>query len=363
MEILKSLSCEVQTNVEQNTLHVSVPQFRHDVQNWQDLCEEIVRIIGIDNIASKPYEFAEKSRENRALKLHRLKTSLRNRSAGVGFNETMHYVFDDSKLQLKYNLVTIDEQKELLNPITSELNSLRTTLALHLLEACSFNIKNSKKRVPLFEIGRVFDSTRAERTLLGFVYCGELEDANITNHGKPKQISFFEFAKKISSVIGDFEVVKSPPKNLLANVYEHVDVVKNGKVVGYITRVHLNVERDFDLPTTYLCEIDLEALHVQRLLASEYSKFQASTRDLSLIIPKDMEYKSVSDVIRCANVENLVDVYAIDTFHSEKLGEKLSLTIKLTFQNMHATLEESQIQDGVDAVLKVLDDKLGIGIR
>ncbi|MBN2963612.1 phenylalanine--tRNA ligase subunit beta [Sulfurospirillum sp. T05] len=363
VDILKRLGFEVHVKVEQEIIHVSVPAFRHDVLNAQDLCEEIVRMVGIDNITAKPLVFAEKSRTNQAYVQYKFRTSLRQRAAAVGFFESVHYLFDERKKQEHYGIKGVYKKRELSNPITSELNTMRSTLALHLLESASKNIKNGKKRVPLFELGRVFDRSRNETTKIGFIFSGESEEAALPNHGKPNPISLMGFASKLSQVVGQIRLEEGAPTNKLTSPYEYANVIVDGICVGFLARVHAQVEKDFDLPRTYIAELDVEALHKERVIASEYSKFPSSSRDLSLLMPKSMSYARIRACIEEAGIANLSQCYPIDRFESADLGEQMSLTIKLIFQHKDRTLEEKEISQAVEAVLKTLHVTLGIGMR
>ena len=93
------------------------------------------------------------------------------------------------------------EEKDILNPITQELNTYRTTCLLNLVQACSHNFKLGFKKVALFEIGTVFNAKREEFKKVSFIYSGDKESEDFSNHGKPTTISFFEFAQKVLNCV------------------------------------------------------------------------------------------------------------------------------------------------------------------
>ena len=363
VNILKWLSFDVSIKGEQEILNITVPPFRHDIFAPQDICEEIIRVIGIDNIESKPLKFFEKSRINETLIWHNFKNKIRLKAASVGFFESIHYLFDSKEKQDFYGLKSIKRQKELSNPITVELNTLRTSLLLHLLEAASNNIKNGKRSVALFELGRVFDSNRKETTKLSFIFSGESEFPSVSNHGKPKDINFFDFTTKIKHVIGEIRVESSSPEDKLSNPYEYASVYQDQKKIGYIARVHKLVENRLDLPTTYIAEIEVEKLMKDRILAKAYSKFPTSSRDLSFLVPKDMAYHTIRHALEATKVPNLDKFYPIDKFEDESLGEFMSLTMSFRFQNSEKTLEDSEVDGAIELIQKELKKALGIAIR
>ncbi len=140
IKILKQLGFEVNFAFEQDVMNVIVPPFRTDVVNIQDICEEIVRIVGIDNITAKPFYFAEKSKINLPYLNFKKRQKYRYKAAAVGFFETLHFVFDDAQKLKKYGFEAMQGSLELSNPITSELNTLRVSLLPNILQAISLAI-------------------------------------------------------------------------------------------------------------------------------------------------------------------------------------------------------------------------------
>jgi phenylalanyl-tRNA synthetase beta chain len=349
--------------VDEDKLSLEIPTFRHDIINEQDVIEEIVRIVGIDNIASKPLLFCEKNRINRAYQEFKKRNHFRNKAAGAGFYESIHYFFDSKEDQKKYGEVTLKDELDLTNPINGDLNTLRTSLTLHLLRSASSNLKNGKNSVALFEIGRVVDENRDESSKIAFIISGDSQSASVKNSGKVKDIDFISFATKVISVVGDFKLSPKEDKKALLNPYEMADIYMGSKVVGFMGRVHIDVERDFDLPSTYICQIDFDALAYERVIAKPYSKFPALSRDLSLLKPKDLPFSAIRDSLEDLELENLVNFYAIDLYKSEELGDNESLTVRFMLQSSKDTMDEEQISGVMDKITKHLKDKFALELR
>ena len=363
IKILKQLGFDVHFAYEQDVMNVKVPSFRADVLNIQDICEEIVRIVGIDNITSKPYTFAEKLKMNTPYLNFKKRQMYRHKAVAVGFFETLHFVFDDANKLKNFGFETLVENLELANPITSELNTLRPSLLPNMLNALSQNIKFGKKRVALFEVGSVFNASRTESKRIGFVFSGDEALADITNHGKPTSIDFFAFARKIQSVVGSFTLNPLKTPNGLCSPYEAAEVIIDGVCAGYMARVNVQVEKELDLPKTYVCELDFDALNNARKCAKEYSKFPSTSRDLSLMVPSAMQYSELEAyILEIAPVE-LVKCSAIDIYKHENFGDKMSLTLKLQFHAMDRTLEEESIASIIETLLAKLAQNFGITLR
>ena len=279
-------------------LVIKVPYYRHDIKNIADITEEIVRIIGIDNIIAKPLQIDEVNRVNKTSNDLIKKNKLRFKAIENGFYETLTYVFCSKENLEKYNFKTVKDELELINPIVKELNTYRTTILLNLVEACANNFKVGGKSTAFFEIGTIFDENRAESKKISFIQSGSAELEDFTNAGKPKNIDFFSFSKKILNTIGKFDLEPMIQiDNLFIHPYQNANVLIDGKVVGYICKLHPSVCADFDLNNTFIAEIDFEAIKNDIIKTGSYSKFQSSKKDLTIIVPKSLEYKEIKKVI------------------------------------------------------------------
>jgi phenylalanyl-tRNA synthetase beta chain len=134
-------------------------------------------------------------------------------------------------------------------------------------------------------------------------------------------------------------------------------------MVGEIFRVHPNVEKDYDLDVTFMCELDFDKIPYDLKTASKISKFQASFRDLSIIMPKDMAYEKVKSAIEKTAIDELVRFYPVDRYSDESLGENVSLSIRFVLQSDEKTLQEEDITSAMDTILNALNDELGVGLR
>ncbi|MEA2073216.1 MAG: phenylalanine--tRNA ligase subunit beta, partial [Campylobacterota bacterium] len=136
-----------------------------------------------------------------------------------------------------------------------------------------------------------------------------------------------------------------------------------GEVVGELFRVHPNVEKEYDLDVTFMCELDFSKIPYELKSAVKTSKYQASFRDLSLIMPEAMSYEKVKSVIETSATKELVRFYPVDKYSDEDLAENMSLSIRFVLQSHEKTLEEEDIISTMDSVLKALESELGIGLR
>jgi phenylalanyl-tRNA synthetase beta chain len=362
LNILTSLGFKVNSSLD-GAFGVIVPQFRHDIENVQDITEEIVRIIGINNIENRPLKFTEVQRINSTVKRYYVKKALRERAVSASFFESISYAFTDKSLLEKYNFPTIREDLDIINPITEDLNTLRTTILINLLNAVKRNISYSKKSIALFEIGTIFDVERKEREVLSIIFSGQSEKESVINSGKPKNIDFETFTKKLSSIIGEFELRAGAGKNSLIHPYQSADIIIGDEICGFISKLHPTVAEDFGLPETFIAEISFDSLIPKHINANSISKFQGVYKDLSLVIDKNLPYNQVATAIKLLELPLLKKFYPIDIYEDETLKNQKSLTIRLFIQSMSETLDDSSIEQTVSKIVESLKEQYGATLR
>ncbi|WP_324172787.1 phenylalanine--tRNA ligase subunit beta [Sulfurimonas sp.] len=361
-KILRNLGFDTAKSSPDNFV-VSVPRYRHDITHKQDIVEEIVRMVGIDNIPSKPFVFAEKSKLEDDYFAYKKRSIYRHKAAGSGFFESVSFVFDEKKVLESFGFQTIESEKEILNPIVNTLDTLRTTLLTGLLKAASLNVKNGISSVRLFEVGSIFNSSREESLKMAMLFSGDASGESLSNAGKSKKIDFAYFTQKISNIIGEFELTQYETNHKLSHKYQSAQILQNKEVLGELFRVHPNVEESYGLEATYMCELDFNKLSYGLKIAKNISKYQASFRDLSLIMPKDLSYEKVKDVIQKSATKELIRFYPVDKYSDEELGSNISLSLRFVLQSDEKTLEEEDITLSMDSILTALQSELGIGLR
>ena len=360
--ILKKLDFDINV-VTDHVISVVVPLFRHDIKHIQDVSEEIVRIIGINNIEAKPFVFAEKPRLNDTTDRYKAKKSFKNRAVGTGFYENVSYVFSERALLEKYGFSTVEESLELANPIAEELNTLRSTVLINLLIAAKRNVSYSKKSIPIFEIGAVFGSKREQSEVISFLFSGQLEGENVRNAGKPQIIDFASFTQKVGAVVGAFELVPCTYNNELIHPYQSANIIVDGQICGFLSKLHPTVQESFDLPDTFIAELDFDLLLPKHINATPISKFQGVYKDLSVVIDKSLNYYEVAKVLNALNLPMLKDSYPVDIYEDEKLGDKKSLTIRFFIQAMEKTLEDSDIETVMSQIMDALQNECSAELR
>jgi len=360
--ILKHLGFEVRSSSEA-TFGVHVPAHRHDIKNIQDIAEEVLRITGIDNIAARPLLLLEANRMTEAARRFQAKRDLRQRAVAAGFYEAVTYAFADRSRLEAYGFPTVEAGLELANPIVEELNTLRTTLSINLLDALRRNVSYGIKRIPLFELGAVFDGQRRQTERMAFAWSGQLALEQISNQGKPASVSFGDFVDRIERVTGALTLVPCEENHALIHPYQSATVLRRGQSIGYVTRLHPRVAESYDLGDTYIAELDLDALMPEHILAQPISNYQGVYKDLSILVDAKMPYRQIREAVASAPAPLLRRFYVVDVYRDARLGDQKSVTIRLFVQSSEGTLSDEAIEANVQAVLTTLENACHASLR
>ena len=342
---------------------IVVPRWRHDIHNVQDVAEEILRIVGINKIEAKPLEFREANRLSQSARLFRIRRDLRQRAVAAGFYEAITYAFADRKKLETYGFDLIEESKELLNPIVDELNTLRSTLTINLLDVAQRNASYGKRRIALFEIGAVFDAKRQEREKLALLWSADAQEPSIANHGKAPRIDFSHFVQKLGSIVGDYELVECKEKNALIHPYQSATILVRNQEAGWLSRLHPIVAEAFDLEDTMIAELDFEALIPPHINTKSISNYQGTFKDLSLLVAKDMPYRVIKEALEEFDEPLLRRFFPIDIYEDEQLGERKSVTLRFFLQSDEATLSDKQIEGVMERILKIVQNRCEAELR
>lgn len=357
-KILSRLNFEITSGPNDEQFYAKAPAYRHDIQNIGDVCEEIVRIYGIDNIPAKPLSFCEANRFGMSSTKHTLARNLRQRAVDTGYFECVHYIFDDpSELE---SMGFKPCQAQMLNPITNELKELRPTLLNALLNSALNNAKRGAKQIKLFEYGEVFDTRGEQSSKMGFISCGLGALPSLKNSAKGSELSIFELANDLQKILGKITLKASDNLEFLSP-YEQAQIIQNGKVIGFLGRVKPSLKKD--LPKCYAAEINFSSLSHAHTLVEPYSSFPATSRDLSVLVSSELKYEQIKECIEALKVQNLQSFYPTDLYSDKSLGDKKSLTISFAFQSNEKTLTDDEINALMEVILSALKDSLGVELR
>ncbi len=361
--ILKNLGFKVSAKVSNSKpqiLEVVAPNFRHDIKTIQDIAEEILRFVGIDHLISKPLDSVSNKKSNPHYDTHRFFENLKHKALACGFKEVVHYVFYSKEKQQKLGFEVLEDPLELQNPITTELNTLRTSLVCGLLDASLRNKNLGFKSIALYEKGSVYNSKREEIQKLGFLASG-LQKKESYPDAKGKAWDFYSFAECVSKVIGDFSLEKLTTQAPINHPYQSAKVIQNHEIIGVIAKIHPKVIQELDLFESYYAEIDASKLKRPAMLLKPFSIYPSSVRDLTLIIDENTAFSNIKKALKDAKIPNLSEILPLDIF--KESNNSIALSVRCVIHSLEKTLNDEEVNSAVQKALEILEKEFNARLK
>ncbi|EJC08727.1 phenylalanine--tRNA ligase, beta subunit [Helicobacter pylori Hp P-11b] len=361
--ILKNLGFKVsikEPNSKPQILEVIVPNFRHDIKTIQDIAEEILRFVGIDNLISKPLNSVSSKNSNPHYDTHRFFENLKHKALACGFKEVIHYVFYSKEKQQKLGFEVLEDPLELQNPITTELNTLRTSLVCGLLDASLRNKNLGFKSIALYEKGSVYNSKREEIQKLGFLISG-LQKKESYPDAKGKAWDFYSFAECVSRIIGGFSLEKLDTQTPINHPYQSAKIIQDHEIIGVIAKIHPKVIQELDLFESYYAEIDASKLKRPAMLLKPFSIYPSSVRDLTLIIDENTAFSRIKKALKDAQIPNLSEILPLDIF--KESDNTIALSVRCVIHSLEKTLNDEEVNSAVQKALEILEKEFNARLK
>lgn len=383
-QILKQLDFSIEANGEADMFRAIPPAYRHDIYTQQDITEEFLRVYGIANIKPMPYMGVELEHYTPVLESYLNKRDITKRALARGFVECLHYVFYQKRILQEWGYEVLDSTLELSNPITTELDTLRTSLIPALFATIVRNQNLGYKNIKLFEIGAVYDSKREQKEHFGIVASG-LKRKESYPYPKGIKWDFYSFCEELSSIIGRFRLIpcENPPPNahpyICADIFacnddessqnnEHrkQDIDGKGELsrskkeqkIGIVAKLHPAFASKLGLQDSFFAEIfTIPNPHLQS--AKSIAKLHSNERDITVLIDKNIPFYRIEQTILSANIPNLSTFYALDTYEDSAYA----LTIRLIFTPKDSSLTEEEIASRVHLVLETLESNFNAKLK
>lgn len=354
----------------ENNLKVDIPFYRHDLTIAEDLIEEIARVYGYNNLDSNvPH-----------IKCNPIKTDyadisfVKHRMASYGLYETKQYSLGDSKMFK--NIGFKDEQLiSVVNPLTSEMDVLRPTTLVSLLNSIAYNQNHRHKNGALFEVGNIFykeNDKFVEEKHLSAVMFG-LYQEKLWNK-ESRAYDFFDMSGVVEELIT--KDLNSTDYNLIPKEHDwfiptmSADIVIFGEKIGIIGRIHPKILALFDINTdVYFTDINIRYAvelikkRVKKQQLKDIGKYPAVFRDLALVCDRNIEFsKVIKSISKFNDIIQNVDV--VDRYVGEQVKEgKQSIAISITYYDPNKTLREEDINAVESSLLEMLKTRFSIELR
>ncbi len=366
-EILRRLGMDVTESEEGWT--ANAPSYRFDLAIEEDLIEEVARVYGYNNIPNQAPVAALNMlpASEGTIPLSTLKALLVDR----GFNEAITYSFVDPKVQD----ALFPEHKSLVlpHPIASDMSAMRVSLWPGLLGAAAHNQKRQQAHIRLFESGLRFiadpsaPSGVAQQNVIGGILAGR----RIQEHwdGSDVSVDFFDVKGEVEALLsltGKQSVTFEKAQHHALHPGMTAKVMIDGEEVGLLGAVHPQFTKMLGVSgRPFLFELDLSAITGRKLPdALPVSKYPANRRDIAVTVKDEVSVGALLSFVEKVGVNQLVGLNLFDVYKGKGIepGYK-SLALSLILQDPEKTLEETEIQQAVDTVVKSLETKFGAALR
>ena len=369
-ESLESLGLLVSEKSD-GVFNVEVPTFRPDIEREIDLIEEVGRRVGYENIpATLPTSASPAARptRNRSLELQARRMML----AG-GFSEALNYSFV-SREALGSMGWRDEEMVALRNPLSGEMDVLRTTLLAGLLANVAHNLSRGVGDIRLFELGRAFHPVKGEALPNQVLrMAGVVVESAPSEGDAPLPQALSELKGVLERFFGSlrvedfhFEPIEAAPgwdasaaSRILAGdaALGHIGLMAPEALDVWDIEARVSA---FEIDLASLAEIESAPRRMKPL-----PKYPASLRDLAVVVNAERTNGRVEEMIRQAGGDWLESVHLFDVYQDSALeasGEK-SLAYSLVFRHPEATLTDEQVSEAFEGIVGVLGARLGARLR
>lgn len=371
IEYLENLGLKL---IEQSSQKISftIPHYRNDLTREIDLIEEIIRLHGYNNVASKL-----KTQNIMNKELFQLRRSVQDFLINEGFYGTVNWPFADPESLNKLKISENDLRRNFIsikNPIGKSFSVMQTTLLPNLFKNALYNINHNQKDLKLFELTKTFKksdniSKREDFTVSGLITGKFLE---IYWNSNQQEVDFFDLKGIIEDLFDYLKIEKFTMVKSKENFYQlqlGVDVLINKKIVGSFGKVDPKIAENFEIERPiYTFELNLSEINkincFKKHTFIEIPKFPPVLRDLSILVSKDYSFEQLENCIYSTNPKVIRKIVLFDEFTGKMIDKGFkSLSFNIMFGSDTKTLTDDYIKKLFDKIVKNLKQKYNIRLR
>ncbi len=358
---------------------VKVPSWRPDVTQKADLVEEVMRMVGVDNVPVEPLPRLTHVAPRMLTTIQNRRRIARRALAARGLDEAVTWSFISHDEATRFGGGT--EDRQLANAIASDMTDMRPSLLPGLIAGARRNANRGFADVALFEVGQIFlsDQPEGQHTYASGIRTGTatLDGAGRHWSGKAEAVGVWDAKADLAAVLDavgvDIEKVQVLPE---AAAWSHPG--RGGRIalgpkvtLGWFGELHpaLSAELDIEGPVAAF-EIDLDAIPEPRKKATRtkpalaLSPLQPVSRDFAFVMDRGVTAAAILRAARGADKALIKDVGIFDVFEGAHVGEgKKSVAIEVTLQPKDKTLTDEEIDKVSSAVVAAVTKTTGGELR
>jgi len=356
----------IELEYDEKTNEIVAPTFRQDLFRTADLAEEVARFFGYDNI---PTTLPKGEATTGKLPFYlRIEAVARDIAEFCGFSQGMTYSFESPKVFDKLLLPEDAPERQAIvisNPLGEDFSIMRTTSLNGMLTSLATNYNRRNKNVRLYEMGNIYLPKSLPLT--------ELPDERMQfTLGMYGDGDFFtmkgvveEFLDKIGMHLKETYDPKAGKSFLHPG--RQANIIYDGTVIGYLGEVHPTVAATYGIgERAYVAVLDMPSIVEKATFDRKYegiAKFPAVTRDISMVVPKEVLVGQIEEVIAVRGGQILENYELFDIYEGSQIkGGYKSVAYSLTFRAKDRTLTDTEISASMKKILNGLE-ALGAELR
>ena len=363
--VLRRLQCVVKERGE--FLAVTPPSYRFDLKIEEDFVEEIARIRGYEKVPANPprsslpmLPIPEGSRS---------RSSLRHAVADFGYQEVINYSFTPPEWELDF--ASNASPVRVANPISSQMSVMRTNLIGGMIATLQHNLNHGESRLKLFEMGRCFlrdaPNLDAQPEMLGgLVYGVRFPEQWGEGGQKGAQSDFYTVKGELEAIMSGLKPRFEKTVHAALHPGRSAAILIAGKRIGVVGELHPQWQQKYDLPMApIIFELAVSALKdVKPPWYRPISRMQIVRRDIAVLVDDTVEMQALVDAVADAKIASITDFSPFDLYRGESLGPgKKSVAFRILMQDTDRTLVDSEADNKVSEILKVLSEEFGATLR
>ena len=380
--ILNALEMKI-VNEDADKLLIEVPAYRVDVQRPCDVVEDILRIYGYNNVEIPTTVKASLTIEGEPDRSNKLQNLIGEQLVGGGFNEVLNNSLTKESYYAELQTYPLKNCVRLMNPLSSDLSVMRQTLLMGGLENIQHNVNRKISNLRLFEYGNCYlfdgeqDNTEkalapySEERHLGLWITGKRVESNWAHADEDS--SFFELKGYVMNILARLGlnmnafVLKAGNNDVFSKSINIED--RNGKVYVQMGVVSRKVLAVFDIEQdVFFADLNWNLLmkktRKQEITFKEVSKYPAVSRDLALLVDKNVEFAQIEQIAYASERKLLKNVRLFDVYEGKNLEPgKKSYAVNFTLQDESKTMNDKQTDAVMQKIIQNLEKQLGARLR
>lgn len=346
-----------------DTITSLVPLYRTDMERECDICEEVGRIYGLDNISchnATPTDFLTCGK---LLQEQENINTLRSACSYEGYNEMISWQFTSPQI-IRDSGFDPNKNIQIANPIGYEYSVVRNSLIPAVLDAISYNQKQGNKNIYLFELANIFIPKQLPITELPDEKFSLCLATNSTNE------DFYSFKNSITKVLSSIGIIPEYKTGNHPTMHPGLcaDIMVYNKKVGALGKLHPNIKDNFNFQKdVYVAEIDLSSFlsrDTSKRIGSAPDKLPILEKDIALVVDKNTPAGLLVATAKKCYKQYVVDAKMFDIYEGSQLGENLkSVAITLFIKQGDKTLTDFEIANIMQKVINAEEKEHNAKLR